>query len=139
MNVIGFLPEHAMRMKLQPAQAEVMGVLSVEYAQTLARAGKAYSVTAGDDIVFCGGIAQIWPGRSMLWALLSDTAKKHMLFLTRGVRRFVSMQSGRIETIVRTDFAEAHRWAKMCGLNWHHHEEKFLPGGLDADIYVRFC
>ncbi len=139
MNIVPYLSEHAFKIKLQPAQAETMGVLSVEYAETLAKAGPSYSVLDGEEVVFCGGIAGIWPGRSMLWALLSESACRHMLFLTRGVRRFVSLQSGRVETIVRADFKEAHRWAKLCGLSWHHHEEKFLPGGLDADVYVRFC
>lgn len=139
MKIVPYIPEHAVRIRLQAAQAEVAGMVGTGYADALSKAGEAYSVLNGEEVIFCGGVANIWPGRSMLWSLLSETANKHMLFLTRGVRRFILLQSGRIETIVRADFQEGHRWAKLCGLNWHHHEEKYLPGGFDADIYVRFC
>lgn len=140
MNIIPFTPEHALTIKLQPMQAGSLAAIDPSYAENLARVGQAYSVVEGELVVFCGGIAPIWSGRSMLWALVSDQACKHMLFITRGVKRFIELhQGGRIETIVRSDFKQAHRWAKMLGLNWHHHEERYLPGGLDADIYVRFC
>lgn len=142
MKLVDFRAEHGMAIKVQKAQAEVVTEITPEYCQILAHSSdRAYTGMIGDTVVFCCGRFEVWKGRYNLWALLSEDACKHMLRITRIGRRLFDLQqgSGRFEAIVRADFEQGHRWVKMLGMKLHHHEERFLPNGGDADIYVRFC
>ena len=137
MIILPFRPEHAAMIALQAKQREISGHVN---GSELFAAGPAVTGMINDRVIFCGGKAMQWEGRWILWALLSDEAKRHMVSATRCAKRFISEQvGGRVEAIVRCDFKEGHRWVKLVGLDWHHREERFLPGGLDADVYVRFC
>lgn len=136
MIVVDYKPEHALRIRVQKAQQEV--VLTPEYAQSLAQ-GPAMTGLVGDDPMFCIGKQMIWEGRWIVWGLLSEDAHEHMLAITRIARRMVALQRGRHEMIVRTGFKQGDRWARILGFTWHHHEERFLPNGKDAEIYVRHC
>lgn len=138
MKIVPFQPEHALTIDMQEWQADAVNEMSPTYAQSLAACGPAFTALDGDTVVACGGCAKMWADRHIIWTLLSKDARKHMTGVTRAGRRLLELQSGRIEAIVRSDFEQGHRWAKMCGMKFHHHEEKFLPGGRDADIYVRF-
>lgn len=138
MKIVPFAPEHVMGLDLQEWQSEVVSELSPSYAKSLAACGPAYTGIDGDEVIFCGGCAKMWEGRHIVWSMLSKNAGKHMVAMTRAARRLIALQTGRVEAAIRSDFEQGHRWAKMCGMVFHHHEEKFLPGGLDADVYVRF-
>jgi len=139
MKIISFQPNHILQLSLQEKQQEVSQEVNLEYGRGLLEAGPAVTGMDGDRVVFCGGKARQWEGRYILWAMLSKESSKHMLAATRAAKRFIALQEdgSRLEAIVRSDFDQGHRWAHMLGLKWHHHEEQFLPGGYDADIYVR--
>jgi hypothetical protein len=139
MNIVNMQPDHLVGMAVQKKQLEVIGIVSPEYASDLIRLGPAFAGIVDDKVVACGGCAELWKERHMMWAILSDAAGPHLFKIKNAALRLMSMQVGRLEAYVRTDFPEGHRFAKMCGLRWHHHEERFLPGGIDADVYVRFC
>lgn len=139
MIIVPMKPEHITEIKVQKKQLEIIGCFSIPYAMELMALGPAFAGLRGNEVVGCGGVAKLWEGRYMLWSILSESAGPHMLAIIRATKRLLRTQTGRVEAVVRSDFTEAHRLVKMCGLRWHHHEEKFLPGGLDADIYVRFC
>lgn len=136
-DVMDFKPEHAINMRLQKAQQIVM---TPEYASSLAT-GPAVSGILDGEVLVCIGKQKVWDDRFIIWGLLSENACKHMVAITRIARRLLLLQkgTGRHEVIVRSNFRQAHRWAELAGFRWHHHEEKFLPGGKDADIYVRHC
>lgn len=139
MKVVDFRPEHLLKINIQEKQLETAGEIDLQYGRGLLAAGPAITGMIGDEIIFCGGKAKQWEGRYILWAVLSKAASKHMVRATKIARRMIALQEEdcRLEAIVRSDFDQGHRWAHMLGLQWHHHEEKFLPGGFDADIYVR--
>lgn len=140
MIVVPFNPRHAMAIKLQPKQLEAVGLITPKYADDLARLGPAFAGIDGDCVVFCGGRAELWPGRSIVWALLSKDAGHYMVRMTRIAKILLGMQEGgRLEVVIRSDFEQAHRWAKMLGFQHECHKPRYLPGGLDADEYVRFC
>lgn len=138
MKIVPFEPSHLVGIDLQEWQSEITGELSPGYATSLASAGPAFTGIDGDVVVFCGGCAKMWEGRHIVWSMLSKCSARHLISITRAAKRLIEMQSGRIEAIIRSDFDQGHRWARMCGLSFHHHEERFLPNGRDADIYVRF-
>lgn len=139
-QIIDYVPEHLLQLNIQPGQREMHAEITPEYAQSLT-VGPAFTAIDGDFIIGCGGLVEQWRGRWMLWSVLSVRAKDYMVRLTFAARRTIAMQGvgrRRLEAIVRTEFVEGHRWAKLLGLSFHHHEERFLPNGEDADIYVRF-
>lgn len=136
MIIASFKPEHAALIALQNKQSEVIGAVD---AQLLADCGVASTLIIDDEIIMCGGVVEQWQGRHVLWAMLSDKAGKYLYRATKFGRRLMETRDGRVEAIVRSDYPQAHRWVQLMGMKWHHHEERFLPGGIDADIYVRFC
>lgn len=100
---------------------------------------EAITVMLDNSPLLCAGRVGVWEGRYQIWAVLSTDACRHMIALTREIRRWVGVCPGRLEVIVRSDFEAGHRWVKLLGFKYHHHEEMFLPDGSDADIYVRFA
>lgn len=136
-DLVTYDPTHALAMRVQELQPVEM---TPEYAQSML-AGPAVTGLLKGQPLFCVGKVPVWRRRWLVWALLSEDAKHHMLRITRIMLRLAELQrgTGRHEVIVSTSFKQAHRWAKMAGFAWHHHEEQFLPDGRDADIYIRFC
>jgi hypothetical protein len=133
-NVIPFRAVHATGMTIQVAQ---QGEATLD-AVVLEKLGDAFTITVGDRPIASIGRVKMWNGRFELWAMLSDEASAHMFKITRVAQRLLQLCEGRLEVIVRSDFEQGHRWAKLLGFGFHHHEERFLPNGSDADIYVRF-
>lgn len=131
--------EHLTMFKPHGDHAEIKGVSVRENAEELISGGHAFTFMANDgDIIGCGGMAKFWEGRYMFWALLGESSGPYMTSLTKFARRLMMLADGRVEAIVKSDFELGRRWVEAIGLEWHHHEEKFLPGGHDADVYVRF-
>lgn len=139
-EMVKFEPAHALEIDVQQRQFDHTGMMNLEYATNLAASGVAMSGISDGRVLFCGGVAKIWEGRYSMWSLLSEDARRHMVRMTKIGKRMISTlpAPARIEMIVKHDFEEAHRWAKLLGFDLHHHEEKYLPDGADADIYVRF-
>jgi hypothetical protein len=95
--------------------------------------------TVDGEIVFSAGTTTQWPGRHIAWALLHDErSRKHMLWITREVKKNLARVQGRIEMTVRADFPAGQRWAEMLGF---HVETPLLqqygPEGEDHIGYVR--
>lgn len=137
-ETVQFVPEHILRIDLQAAQFDTLSVIHEKYGKALAEAGPAVTLIDGDEVLACGGMVKEWESRHAFWVMMSKNAKNHMIRITRIAKRFMRLHalSGRFEATVRSDFEEGHRWAQMMGLRYDHHEEKGLPGGIDADVYV---
>lgn len=140
MEIIKFAAAHALNMDLQPIQRTMLGITK-DYAEKLEQFSDGLTVMDGDRPVACFGRVQLWEGRYTAWALLDKNCTGSMVKIVRTIKRAMSLQegTGRYEAIVRSDFPQGRRLAEMLGFKFHHHEERFLPGNLDADIYVRFC
>lgn len=139
MRLIPYIPNHLGMLVPQPGQFDVQPT-DVKYANELAASGPGFTGFVDGSVVFCAGRAEIWHNRYMVWAVLSENAGVHMVSITRAVKGLLNAArgDGRHEMIVRPDFAEANRWATMLGFKLHHFEERFLPDGGDANIYVRY-
>lgn len=72
----------------------------------------------GDTVLFCIGIT---PGR-VIWMFMSRHTSKHMLKITRTVKRLMRDVAGpgALYCQVRNDFPEAVRWMNLLG---------FVPSG----------
>lgn len=117
MLVVPFQPDHAMRLVLQPMQAEEKPFLSLANAQALAAAGPCYSALDEDGTVLAtAGVIPQWPGRVIAWALIAHNAGPHFVRITREVKRFLATcNARRIEVAVDAAFPAAIRWAEMLG------------------------
>lgn len=143
MKFIPFEPGHIDKIVPQPRQAADILCSNTEanYNQKLAESGPAVTAVVGDEIVFCIGKIQQWPGRHIVWALLSKDSGKYMVRIVRALRRMIETYKGdgRLELIVRADFPQGCKLAEdVLGFTFHHYEERFLPDGSDAKIFVRY-
>lgn len=133
--VVPFRAEHVSMMQIQESQAE----LKSEVPPEALVGDDSFTVLHEDRVIAMGGFALQWKGRWVLWSTLSPEAAKHMVRITKMVKRAISMRPpGRLEIMVQSGFEQGHRWAEVLGFRHHSHEERYLPDGGDADIYVRF-
>lgn len=144
MDIVPFEPWHIKAINPQPMQAADLLCMDNEhngdYAE-LQHNGTAVTGMVGGKVVFCLGKVRQWHNRHVVWAMFSADSGKHMVAIVRAIKRLIEMQKGegRLEVIVRSDFEEGCRLVKkFMGFAFHHHEERFLPDGGSADIYVRY-
>jgi hypothetical protein len=141
MDIIPFKPEHITMIDVQQAQTSDDACVrrNDDYGKWLATTGPAITGMVDGRVIFCVGKAKQWEGRHIIWSVLSKDAGKYLLRITKALRRILMIQEGegRLELIVRADFKNGCDWASVLGFEQHHFEEKFLPDGADAWIYVR--
>lgn len=100
--------------------------------------GTSWTVWTGTEIIFCGGIMPIWPGRAYAWSILTERAGLHFVGLHRIVRTYLNESSvKRIEVHVDADFLPGHRWVRLLGFNYEGIMRSFNPDGTDAVLYAR--
>lgn len=144
MQLVPFEHKHLASINPQTAQATellVKGATSEQHVAALLASGPAITGMHGDEVVFVVGKSEQWTGRHIVWSIMSKHAGKHMFGIVKAIKRLVStaVGDGRIEVIVRADFPEGCRLVeKFFGFEYHHYEERFLPDGADAKIYVRY-
>ena len=142
MKIIPFEPEHVRKLNVQRMQAaDILANGDPDaYAEALAKSGTAVTGIDGDEVVFCIGRVELWKGRHTVWALMSRSAGKKMFSIVKAIRRLIDAQTGlgRLEFYVRADFIEGCKLADLMKFKLHHYEEKFLPDGSDAFVYVRY-
>lgn len=140
MRIVDFEPWHLLALDVQPAQIGFEAAPDMELARELADAGPSWTGTDGRQVLFCGGMRRAgWPGQAMGWTLISAAIGPFgMLALTRRTL-LEHARSGfrRIETLVRTDHAEGHRWAEQLGMTREGTMRAWGPAGVDHDIYAK--
>lgn len=99
-------------------------------------------ISAWQDGVCLGaaGVLPVWKERAYAWALLSVYAAPHLMAITRKVRYVVqTFPANRVEMVVRTEFKEGHRWARVLG--FRQETPDGMPGyfedGGSATLYAR--
>ena len=139
MILLPFKAEHAVSMRIQPAQRSARGQFNPEHLAALEK-HNSFTAMFDDKPVMCFGWIEFYPTRALLWSLLSEDAGKHMVALTRIGKNLVdSLPHRRIEAEVEAGFEAGRRWMEMLGLEC----ETPLPlraynaGGRDAYIYAK--
>lgn len=141
MRLVPYEPWHARLIELQPAQAYMREFMTEEDIQQRALCEQVYTVMDGTDILCCSGIYHFWPGRGMIWSMISHKVDAKKLV---GLHKLVMHQlefgpnPARLEMIVDSDFRAGHRWAMMLGFEHEAHMKGWGPDGRDTDQYVRF-
>lgn len=127
------------RLAVQPAQAASQALFADPgYGAAIARGPYAFTVLAGDTVLGCGGMVIEWPGRGVLWSVLSEAAGPHMRAIHRAVLGFLQQADvRRVEMAVDVSFAAGHRWAKMLGMTPEGTMRAYSPDGDDYVLYAR--
>lgn len=141
MEIIPFDPSHLNT--IVPQRSQVIDLLCSRNASTTIAENPGIAITGmhNGNVVFCAGAIKQWENRHVIWSLMSSKAGKHMFGIVKALKRLMPMYAGagRLEVIVRADFPEGCQLIeKFFGFTFHHYEERFLPDGADARIYVRY-
>lgn len=137
MNLVPFDPAHALAMRVQPNQSLPRG----EFLRALSTpAGEAYTGMVDGRPIGCAGVVEMWQGRALAWALLSEDAGPHMIAVTRAIRFFLgTVPFRRVEMAVDAEFPAAIRWAEMLGFERETPEpmRAYTPDGRACYQYAR--
>lgn len=140
MRLVPYEPWHARMIELQPAQAYMRDFLTEDDIASRALFGPCFTVLDGTDIICCSGVFNFWPGRGMIWSMISRHADaRRMIGLHKMVTQYLKQDvPARLEFIVDSDFSAGHRWARILGFKHEAHMPGWGYEGRDADQYVRF-
>jgi hypothetical protein len=130
LEVVAYRPEHLHQLALQPHQQHLGPALKEHgWAEKVDRAGPCWTALADGRPICCAGFQDCWEGRAIAWAILSDDAGPHMLWLTRKVRQALdAYPADRIEAQALEGFAPAVRWAELLGFETEAVLRRFHQG-----------
>jgi GNAT superfamily N-acetyltransferase len=141
-----FQPDDIQVMSVQDRQLgdyHILRCMTAEDWERAMRLGVARTAYDGSLILGSAGIIKLWTGRGIAWALLSKHVhRREMLYITRWILCFLvwceqDMDLRRIETPVRCDFPQAHRWAEMLGFVNEGKMLRYNPDGTSSFLYAR--
>lgn len=124
---------------LQAAQSYLSPGLTPAIGEALRAGGLAFTVEDdGGRPVSSIGLVELWEGRALAWAIMSAGAGRHLLGITRAVRRFLAVSPWRrIEAGVECSFAAGHRWARVLGFKLEAERMASWSAGRDFALYAR--
>jgi hypothetical protein len=137
MEVRRFKAEDLFLLRPQPRQEPTHRMVGRDLAESL-EAFESYTVIDGARVIACGGLVPQWANRSLAWAYLSADAGRHMVAITRIVRRFLAVAGVR-RVEAHATWGAACRWLDLLGFRCETPEPMpgFLPDGTPAWLYAR--
>lgn len=140
MMAVPYRHYHLNAIAIQEMQAEAIGQIKAEHSMALEKAGPAYTLLDGNQVLACAGLVEQWQGRAIAWALISKNlngfkfARMHKM-----CARFLDMQDyPRIEMAVDHEHEAGHRWALALGFEWEGLMKKYSQfANRDCDLYAR--
>lgn len=94
---------------------------------------------AGSTCLGMAGLIPVYSQRAAAWLLLSDSAARYMLPITRKVRRVIALSPyRRVELSVREGFTAGHQFARLIGAKCETPEpmRQFGPRGESEMLYA---
>lgn len=142
MDVIQFNPLHLYQIELQPAQQNFKDIMFKEEYQQLLACGEARTVLSGGRIVMCAGVFPLTNYMGRAWALLATDQKAEFVRMSRAIRDFLNKSGyARIDTPVRRDYSDGHRWCRLLGFINETPEQGmkyYGHDGLTYDLYALY-
>ena len=141
-----FRPDDVQLMSVQDRQIgdyHILRCMTDDDWERASKLGVARTAYEGSKILGSAGVIKLWTGRAVAWALLSrHVHRREMLYITRWVLCILAwceqdMELKRIETPVRCDFPQAHRWAEMLGFVNEGRMLRYNPDGTSSFLYAR--
>lgn len=127
MIAVPFKPEHLATLAIQPAQVMELPSITPAISAVIA-SHDAWTFIDGNEPLLCGGVVP-YQGAGVLWAAVSVQVGTRMITLTRMAKRYLTLNSIRVETGVRIGFAPGCRWAELLG---------FRRDGFDGSDHYRY-
>lgn len=122
---------------VQSSQAREVSHVPASYASLGRPPGLSMTVRQDEQIVLVGGITEFAPSYGLLWAVLSQEAGRHLLFLHRATRRFIDLQPWRrLEASVEVGFPAGCRWLELLGFEY---EGPLKAYGSDGEDHMRYA
>ena len=117
MQIVPYAPWHLREIALQPHQQHLgLALREQGWAEQVHQAGPCWTALVDGRPIGCGGFQECWEGRAIAWAILGAEAGRHMMALTRAVRRGLARHPAvRIEAQALVGFRPAARWARLLG------------------------
>lgn len=133
-----------------PARPEMISLLDVQSAQKLTgmelnevslgiaiRSGLSLAAVHNGQILGVGGVAEQWPGRGIVWGLLSKGIGVKMAPVHKAVMRALEIcPMNRVEAYVLNSHKAGHRWMKMLGFKKEGVMKKYWQDH-DFAVYAR--
>lgn len=141
MTIRATIPEDFVAIELQPMQILRNFPLNPDTVAAILRISHALTLLDPDGrVVGMAGVIEKRPNVASVWVYLAAWAGKHMLAVTRFLKwamRANTQGYAAIETLVRSDFAPGHRWAKMFGFECVQRGSSQDSDGNLEDLYRR--
>ena len=126
MKIVPLTPALLALLEWQPEQESER---SLHRPEDLLR-GECFAGILDGVVMFAAGRVNKWQA----WAVLSRHAKGHMISITRAMLRLLELHGREpIEMLVRCDFDQAHKWARMLGFDKAEFSEEY-----NSMVYVKW-
>lgn len=137
-DIVPFAAWHLDWLNLQATQRVLSPLLTIQYGQSLERAGPCYSAFVGMDVIACAGVVEIWAGRAQVWSLLSVSMPRYRKAVHKAVKRFLDgYRVRRLECVIDPRLETAKRWARHLGFIYEGTMYAYTPEGENQLMYVR--
>jgi hypothetical protein len=137
LKVIPFEAPHVELLDEQEQSRHLTGHISAAEVRAL-KNEYAYTGVADGQVMVCAGVMPMWEGRGQAWCYLSRDSGRHLVAITRAVRRFLDIAPFvRLEMTVDCSFDAGHRWARMLGFKCE--AERMVAYGPDDRDYALYA
>lgn len=140
MRLVRFEPAHLEALRLQPAQAHMLGEIETEgYAAMLAAEGGFTALGEDGAVLAVAGVSARWQGVGMIWALISCEAGPHMRSLVRAAKGYLENvgEWHRVEASVDVGFLAGDRLLTLLGFEREGLARRYRPDGGDCTIWAK--
>nr|DAU13512.1 MAG TPA: Protein of unknown function (DUF2833) [Caudoviricetes sp.] len=135
-ELVKFNPVHLRHLTVQQDQRYAAELFGRPDYQELLLMGDGYTVLHDGRVVGCGGIWPMTDYMGRAWALVGQEAGPVLLAASRVVRHFLTQNDYvRLDTPVRRDFTNGHRWARLLGFVNETPERGMKYYGYDGGTY----
>lgn len=137
-EIVKFQAAHLAAIEVQGIQAFVAEDVSDDQGK-LMEAGVSYTAMCDNRPVAAAGLMDVWKGRGVVWACLSEVGPKAFFVIHRAVVKALdASRLQRIEMLVDCNHDAGHRWAMMLGFKMEAvRMRNYSPDGRDFSLYAR--
>jgi len=139
LNLLPFKAEHLDWIELKEGQEYMKG--NMEIIKQQAGLGLAFTLMAGEKVVCCSGVSQLWNNSAEAWLIVSKDFPQYGKIAAKLIKKFLMWVEppvySRVQMSVRSDFDEAVRFAEFLGFEREGVMRKYGPDGVDYYMYAR--
>ena len=116
-QIVAFKAGHLQALELQESQRYLSSSLASHgYARMIEQTGQSFTAVKDGRVLACAGVAEVWEGRAVAWALISKDAGRGMVSIHKAAAGYLcASKYRRIEAWVDDGFIPGIRWLEMLG------------------------